>query len=991
MYILSEEQIGDLFAVPIVAEQDRPLTFSLNEKEEGQLLARESKTLQIYYILLLGYFKEKPVRLDLDQDTKNDDFEYVKGRYFPGCDLNQTTLTSNQKYKIYKKIFSVVDVVEYDSVQADKLTSHADSIAISQSLPISLFDELMDWLRINNIEIPSYRKLQRIVTQSFNKEKSRVMALVEKNLTVQTKLRFKQFLRDTPSKHIFNNIRFEARDFSHAEIKKEVAAFDELSEISKEVIPLISSLGISKGRVRYYAGLFDELSISRHKKKSDADFNLHLSCFIFYRFSTLIDYLGDAFTYQLRLLEKEAKESSNSKILQVKESMDELLVKAADLLVFYHDPETDGNCTVETLRQTADSVMSEEELKNVISHMKQSRLEKDMYFWEYIDKSHTVVTKVLRPILFRLDFIDAAENGVLCQQVEKLKSEITVFNELQSIDNRLARKNKKHLYDANSALILLRAEYFIYNLVSSRLEHSHWFLGGSTRYKPLSEMLVAESDVYTLIKNVNSETLNMAPDQLLLKKMAELNHKLALVPKRMRSNENESLILETKDGEHKWTIKRAKGEKIVNHKTFEKVPKIDISTVIYTASRDTAFFDEIRHITGKKKTENFAELFIACVIANATRQGVYQMADLCDFSHDTLLRFQSNYLQVDSLRRANDKISNATSKLEIFKHYNYRQGFIHASLDGQKFRSRRTTRRMRYSSKYFGQGKGFYADTLLANHVPINVGLYSLNTHESYNVFDLLYNNSTEVSVDAVSTDTHGVNRFNFALLDLSDWQFAPRYAKANHVFASLFDVIESDDEEGLWTLALHEPIDENAIIEGWDYVKRIIVSLHQKDISQSDLVAKLSRSSPSDKNLKALREYDRLIKATYMLDYANDGNFRQYIQTALNRGEAYHQLQRAFEKVGAGRGFRGKSDAEIDMWYECSRLMANCIIYFNAVVLTYVLQGYQRQGKGELIDAMGRISPVAWNHMLMGGKYAFDHLKDTPDLQSMIKVMLAA
>jgi TnpA family transposase len=345
-------------------------------------------------------------------------------------------------------------------------------------------------------------------------------------------------------------------------------------------------------------------------------------------------------------------------------------------------------------------------------------------------------------------------------------------------------------------------------------------------------------------------------------------------------------------------------------------------------------------------------------------------------------------MRVETLRNASDTVANAIEKLKIFERYNLRPGYVHASADGQKLKTLRSTRRSRHSRKYFGQGKGLYANTLLANNVPINVRLDSLNTHESHNLFDLLYNNSTGIVVDGVSTDTHGTNRFNFALLGLSDWAHEPRYANTAKVIDSLFVVRET--EEG-WTLELREKLDVEAIIEGWDYVRRIIVSLHQKDISQTDLVAKLSRSSPSDHSLKALREYDRLLKAIYILDYINDADLRRYVQTVLNRGEAYHQLQRAFGQVGGSKGFRGKSDLEIDMWYECSRLMANCIIYFNSVILSYVLENHERQGNAQGAESMAHTSPVAWVHIIMGGKYLFDHLQDAPDIQSMVERLLAA
>jgi len=40
----------------------------------------------------------------------------------------------------------------------------------------------------------------------------------------------------------------------------------------------------------------------------------------------------------------------------------------------------------------------------------------------------------------------------------------------------------------------------------------------------------------------------------------------------------------------------------------------------------------------------------------------------------------------------------------------------------------------------------------------------------------LLYNNDTDIKPDIHSTDSHGINQVNFAILDMFGYQFAPRY-----------------------------------------------------------------------------------------------------------------------------------------------------------------------------------------------------------------------
>lgn len=68
------------------------------------------------------------------------------------------------------------------------------------------------------------------------------------------------------------------------------------------------------------------------------------------------------------------------------------------------------------------------------------------------------------------------------------------------------------------------------------------------------------------------------------------------------------------------------------------------------------------------------------------------------------------------------------------------------------------------------------AYTLVANHLPINARVIGAHEHESHYVYDLLANNTTEVQPARYSTDTHGTNHVNFALLHIFGYQFAPRY-----------------------------------------------------------------------------------------------------------------------------------------------------------------------------------------------------------------------
>ncbi len=108
-------------------------------------------------------------------------------------------------------------------------------------------------------------------------------------------------------------------------------------------------------------------------------------------------------------------------------------------------------------------------------------------------------------------------------------------------------------------------------------------------------------------------------------------------------------------------------------------------------------------------------------------------------------------------------------------------------------------------------------------------------------------------------------------------------------------------------------------------------------------------------------------------------------MQRALNRGEAYHQLQRHIEQVN-GAKFRGESDRQIDEWYECARLVANAMIYFNSVILSKLLQAFERDGRADYADLCKRVSPVAWVNINLNGTYLFNLGSDGPlDMDALI------
>src|ERR1700704_6389588 len=113
---------------------------------------------------------------------------------------------------------------------------------------------------------------------------------------------------------------------------------------------------------------------------------------------------------------------------------------------------------------------------------------------------------------------------------------------------------------------------------------------------------------------------------------------------------------------------------------------------------------------------------------------------------------------------------------------------------------------------------------------------------------------------------------------------FAPRFMA--------FSIRSQYDDE--MVLKPRRKLNPELIVEEWDNIQRIMVSLALKTTTQDIIVRKLSAFALKNNTRRALWEYDHILRSLYLLDYIDSAPIRRNVQRALNRGENYHQLRRA-------------------------------------------------------------------------------------------------
>ena len=127
------------------------------------------------------------------------------------------------------------------------------------------------------------------------------------------------------------------------------------------------------------------------------------------------------------------------------------------------------------------------------------------------------------------------------------------------------------------------------------------------------------------------------------------------------------------------------------------------------------------------------------------------------------------------------------------------------------------------------------------------------------------------------------------------------------------------------------------------------------------------------------------IVETYHKLRYIDDPVFQKQINTVLNRGEHINKLRKHLFHADGGR-FKVHTVMEQKVWMECNRLIANAIIYYNTWLLSKLL-AYQ-EGKGNVIEAdlIKKVSPIAWQHIHIYGRYIFKVGKVVWDVDAMVR-----
>jgi hypothetical protein len=120
--------------------------------------------------------------------------------------------------------------------------------------------------------------------------------------------------------------------------------------------------------------------------------------------------------------------------------------------------------------------------------------------------------------------------------------------------------------------------------------------------------------------------------------------------------------------------------------------------------------------------------------------------------------------------------------------------------------------------------------------------------------------------------------------------------------------------------------------------------------------------------------------------DYIDSPPLRRNVQRALNRGRIIISYAERCPTPTSRQAALQDRTGTTDLGRLCARLLTNCIIYYNAQLLSQVRASKEAAGDLQEAALLTQVSPVAWQHLNFYGRYEFRKGPETINMEEIVQ-----
>lgn len=995
--VLSEDEKLALYSLPDFDDFQHVEYLALSEDELDLVMRRKDLSEQVYCLLQIGYFKAKQTFFRFSwEDVPPEDVAFALQRYFPGMTLVPKPVSQYEYYAQRNEIIGLFGYRLWAETDRPAFVSQATQLARRDVSPTFILTELLAHLETGKIVRPGYTTLQTIISNALTTERRRLEQIIDAALDENAQADLQKLLLHEDTLSGLAAIKQDAKHFGYGMMVTERHKHSTLEPLYRIAKALLLELDISQQNMHYYASLAHYYTVYDLRNLKSGQTNLYLLCYAWQRYRQLSDNLVGALGYHMKKFEDETKEVSERQFAAAQVKKRQESPQVGRLLLLYVDDAVDDATPFGAVRKQAYTILPKEVLLSTGQRLCEKSPSQMTMRWQAVDNVAARCRKHLRPLHMALEFSSTTANSPWLAALSWMKETYSRQQRLSQRpvyeipDGTIPKRLRSYLMemDVDGNAIGVRSdryEFWIYRQIRKRLDAGDLYLNDSISHRRFSDELVPMEQKEEVLAQLDIPWLRQSVDVQLDALCTELSDLWKMFDRELRQGKLKHLDYDSATKTIIWHKPKADKEEALQSGFYAELPARDITDIFRFVNERCDFLSALTPLQ-PRYAKNVADKdsLMAVIIAQALNHGNLSMAETSDIPYHVLDVTHQQYLRLSTLQATNDLISNFIAGLPIFPHYSFGLESLYGSVDGQKFEAASPTVKARHSRKYFARGKGVVAYTYLANHVPLQTELIGANEHESYFVFDICYNNTSNIMPTTITGDMHSINKANFAILNYFGMKLAPRFTNLQTQLKHLYCGNDPADYEKF----LIQPVDQidlHLIKSEKANIDQIVATLGLKEMSQSTLIRKLCTVSQHNRTRKAIFEFDKLIRSIYTLRYLRDTQLQRDVHRSQNRVESYHQLRSFISQVSGKKQLIGKTDLAVAISNQCGRLISNVVIAYNSIMLSMLLERFQADGNEKALALLQKISPVAWQHIHFLGHYTFRGNKILIDLEAML------
>ncbi len=295
---------------------------------------------RIGFFLTCGYFKATK-RFFSPKDYHSRDIEYaahcleLSAEEFTLDSYAESTRLRHQQMSLEFYGFR-----PFDGVAVTFMQEEIETMVRTQLKPKLIFMRCIDLLISQRLQIPNYHRLVDLILSAINQRKKNLSALIEQELTVETRDLLEALFVQTPTegataepcktkRYKLTLLKKLSQSTKPTKVKECVDDLVYLAELHTQLIPILSAMNLNHEGIRYYAGSVIKSRMFQLHQRSDEDRYVHVIAFVTHQYYRLQDNLLDILLSVVQSFQNSAQREHKEQIYGQRKGRDKNL---SDLL-----------------------------------------------------------------------------------------------------------------------------------------------------------------------------------------------------------------------------------------------------------------------------------------------------------------------------------------------------------------------------------------------------------------------------------------------------------------------------------------------------------------------------------------------------------------------------------------------------------------------------------------------------------------------------------